>query len=275
MQIQTGAQGVDQDRQLPTGVLGETFDADPYSRGYVGTGLDGGDSYQQNSLPGKLFAWNLNHGQTGYVQTLYGNMLGQMPSSDDLHKVSQTITQEGLPAGLKQIIHSDAFTTRQYSNTQKAGLLYQAVFQKTPDPAAVSHYVDELNNGQSLDAVVDEMAQTPEYYAAYNSGQAPSNMSNKEAIQTLYNQFGDIQRRTGNNNGLPWFFDRYLHRSNLEAVTQSDRFDAHTKAAAKRVLDNNNLLRKLDAAEGDHGPDDKIGTEDFEAILNDPKINTY
>jgi hypothetical protein len=276
MQVQTGTNGVAQDQSAPTGVLGETFDADSYSRSYVGSGMDGADPYQQTTLPGKVFTWDPNNnGQAGYVQSLYGNLLGQAPTDDEVQQVSQLINQQGLPAGIKQMMQSDAFSAKQYSNPQKAAVLYQAIFQKTPDPSAVSHYVDELNNGQSPDAVVDEMTHTPDYFAEYNSGQAPSSMSNKEAIQTLYDHYSDIRDLKTDGNDW-WHIGRYMHRRNLEAVLNNDQFDAQTQAAAKQVLDNTNLLNKLDAANDSDGDvDDKIAGGDFDAILNDPQINSY
>jgi hypothetical protein len=273
--FQTRENGVNGDNALPTGLIGETFDADKHPLSQNKHQLRSGE-YKQDDLPGRLYKWNPDHGKVGYVEVLYGNILGRQPSGqEELFQLSDKIMEGGARGAILHLMNSQEFQAKNYGNERKAEILYKAILNRKATVEEVASSTEKLNNGQSIDSIADELFYSPEYLEHYKNGKMPSPMSNKEAVQTLYNHYNPIWQLNRRNNPHYFFHDQYIHRKNFETVLNGNEFDIRTKTAAKCILDNETLFRNLDAANGSNAPDDKIGSRDFEAILNDSKINTY
>lgn len=279
--IATNAKGVNGDNVMPTGLLGETFDADNRPQSSARNQLRHG-GYKQNDLAGKIHKWNPEFGKTGYVETLYANILGRPPANqEEMFQLSDKITEGGARGAILHLMNSQEVQARNYSPDRKAEILYKAVFNRKATAEELAATTNKLNNGQGLDSVVDEMIFSQEYFDQYKNEKMPSALSNKEAIQTLKDRFMSIwELDKGRNNGmdfhgLTFTFNPVIHRRHLEGVLTNDKFDIRTKAAAKCVLNNEALFRELDAANGNNRPDDIITPKDFEAFLNNRKINNY
>jgi len=74
----------------------------------------------------------------------------------------------------------DTRTLKQTSHEGSVRRLYLGYFKRLPDAAGLSHWVNELNRGRSLESISDHFAGSDEFQATYGS------LSNADFVELLY-----------------------------------------------------------------------------------------
>ena len=102
------------------------------------------------------FARDENYERTYFVYRLYVNCLGRTPDPTGLESWCQAI-KSGY-TGSKMVfgfIYSDEYTKKNASNSDFVTMLYKTLLGRSPDPAGLAAWTNQLNSGASRNSVIN------------------------------------------------------------------------------------------------------------------------
>ena len=102
------------------------------------------------------FARDENYERTYFVYRLYVNCLGRIPDPTGLESWCQAI-RSGY-TGSKMVfgfIYSDEYTKKNASNSDFVTMLYKTLLGRSPDPAGLAAWTNQLNSGASRNSVIN------------------------------------------------------------------------------------------------------------------------
>ena len=197
--VYSNASGVEADGTAPSGIVGETFDADTepqtglkqalptYARDNLfsttATTLpDGTDpapatdttTTDNNTGVQGIVSWDPASGQSGYLSTLYQSVLGTAPTSDQLDGWVKNWNDGNLSSAIGTMFSSDAFNTKYPSSTDKATVLAQAILGSS-DTTTINNMSAILDTGTTtaLANAVNTLATSDAYKALADAKKAP------------------------------------------------------------------------------------------------------
>lgn len=187
MDVWTKAGGVLSDGVAPTGLLGETFDADSVQQTAPKLSAD---AYRVSDLidrtvvtppappssdTGSLFTWDPAGGQGDFIATLYGNLYQRAPQ--DVNEINQLIgrwDQNGLSSVLKQFYTSPEFQAKATTPEAQAEALYNGILQRPADANGKTFFANQLKTGaMTMSQLVDVFLTGSEYTSKVQNGKAP------------------------------------------------------------------------------------------------------
>lgn len=116
--------------------------------------------------------------------------------------------------------------------------LYQAYFDRIPDPTGMAHYLRERSTGRPLSSVSQEFLDSAEFFASYGS------LGNRAFVEQLYR---NVLGRQGDAGGINFWtaeLDRGRSRSSVVIeFAQSSEFVAQTGTAAVQTSNQGAIYR--------------------------------
>lgn len=119
--------------------------------------------------------WNPDGGNKDFVTTLYHNILGRPPESQQVVDTwAAHMEQNGVASLLKGFFNSEEFKAKNLPPDQVIELLYHAILGRPSDPEGKAFWLNALMNGQSLDSIIDAFVNSEEYQNNVRLGLAPN-----------------------------------------------------------------------------------------------------
>ena len=143
--------------------------------------IDGGAGIDSVSFGGTRASFTITKGNGGYVLT----------DKVSLYNVDQLVN-------IERVIFNDSVLALVIDgNGGQAYRLYQAAFNRVPDPAGVGFWISMMDRGASLLSVAQGFVQAPEFVSVY--GAKPSNT---EIINKFYS---NVLQRPGEESGIKFW----------------------------------------------------------------------
>ena len=110
-------------------------------------------------------------GIVDYVTRCYNIILQRSPDASGLNYWANAL-QNGSKAAaniIDDFVNSQEFKSRNLSNAEKVIILYMTMLNRAPDTAGLSYWVNNLNQGQPLAAIINGFCNAPEFISICNS----------------------------------------------------------------------------------------------------------